>query len=267
VVLNHRARGKGTTLPAPFLRHISLKAPLGDLRKNYPFSMLFLRDDAWELAFTTPVTILVGENGVGKSTLIEALAAVAGYDEAGGGKGFRPVDHSRALDRSGTALADHLRAGWLPKVTNGWFFRAESFYSVARYLDESAMDVGATPPDFLSHSHGEGFLRFFEERCQRQGIFFLDEPESALSPARQLDLLAILADIQSSQRAQVIMATHSPILMALPGATLIQITRFGLEEVNVAATRHFRIYESFCRDPAGFVDTALAERAAERASR
>jgi predicted ATPase len=265
VVLNHRARGKGTTLPAPFLRRVSLKAPLGDLRKEYPFSMLFLRDDNWELSFTNPFTILVGENGVSKSTLIEALAALAGYDEAGGGKGFRPVDHSRALDQSGGALADHLRAGWLPKVTDGWFFRAESFYSVARYLDESAIDAHAAPPDFLSHSHGEGFLRFFEERCQRQGIYFLDEPESALSPARQLDLLAILDRIQRSQKAQVIMATHSPILMALPGATLIQISRFGLEEVNVTTTRHFRIYESFCRDPAGFLETALAERAAKAA--
>jgi predicted ATPase len=263
VVLNHRARGRGTRLPAPFLRRVSLKEPLGDLRKEYPFSMLFLRDDAWELTFTNPVTILVGENGVGKSTLIEALAALAGYDEAGGGKGYRPVDHTHAIDRSGTALADHLRAGWLPKVTDGWFFRAESFYSVARHLDVAARDVGATPPDFLSHSHGEGFLRFFEERCQRQGIFFLDEPESALSPARQLDLLAILHRIQGNAQAQVIMATHSPILMALPGATLLQISRFGLEEVNVTTTRHFRIYESFCRDPSGFLEAALAERTAQ----
>jgi predicted ATPase len=260
VVLNHRARGRGTRLPAPFLKRVALKQPLGDLRADYPYSLPWLRDDAWEVEFTTPVTILMGENGVGKSTLIEALAALAGYDEAGGGKGYRPVDHSRAIDRSGVALADHLRGSWLPKVTDGWFFRAESFFSVARYLDEAAREGGGAAPDFLSHSHGEGFLRFFEERCQRQGIFFLDEPESALSPARQLDLLAILHRIQETAQAQVIMATHSPILMALPGATLYQITRGGIDAVDVTATRHFRLYSAFARDPAGFVQDALDER-------
>ncbi len=261
MVLNHRARGRGTSLPAPFLKRVALKEPLGDLRDEYPYSLPWLRDDDWEMDFTTPVTILMGENGVGKSTLIEAIAALAGYDEAGGGKGYMPVDHSRAIDRSGVALAEHLRAGWLPKVTDGWFFRAESFYSVARHLDTAARDVGAPPPDFLSHSHGEGFLRFFEERCQRRGIFFLDEPESALSPARQLDLLAILHRIQQTAQAQVIMATHSPILMALPGVTLYQITRGGIDAVDVTATRHFRLYSAFARDPAGFVQEALDDRA------
>ncbi len=81
----------------------------------------------------------------------------------------------------GGRLSQALRASWLPKITNGWFFRAESFFSVARYLDRAAMEAAwPPPPDFLSHSHGEGFLRFFEERCRRQGIFIFDEPESAL---------------------------------------------------------------------------------------
>jgi predicted ATPase len=111
----------------------------------------------------------VGENGTGKSTLLEGIAALAGYDEAGGGKGYMPVDHSLA-EAMGGRLSQALRASWLPKVTNGWFFRAESFFSVARYLDKVAFDDdgaperGPPPPDFLSHSHGEGFLRFFEER-------------------------------------------------------------------------------------------------------
>jgi predicted ATPase len=263
VVLNHRGRGKGTQLPAPFLRRISLKPSVSGLRKDYPFSLPWLRDDDWTLDFTTPVTIVMGENGVGKSTLIEAIAALAGYDEVGGGKGYRAVDHSRAIDRSGSVLADHLTGGWLPKVTNGWFFRAESFFSVARYLDEAARDGGGVPPDYLSQSHGEGFLEFFEQRCQRQGIYFLDEPESALSPARQLDLLAILHRIQQTAVSQVIMATHSPILMALPGATLLQITRGGLRQVDVTATDHFRLYASFSRDPAGFVRDAIDERVAK----
>lgn len=248
-----------TRLPAPFLQTIRWRdaTPRPD---SYPFNLPCLRDPDFALRFTTPVTILVGENGVGKSTLIEAIAHIAGYDEAGGGKGYRPVDHSRAQDRSGAALADHWRAGWLPKVTDGWFFRAESFYSVARYLDEAAQDVGAAPPDFLSWSHGEGFLRVFAERCSRPGLYLMDEPESALSPARQLDLLALLSRLQTTATAQVIMATHSPLLMALPGARLLQIKRFGLEEVDFRQTRHFRLYESFTRDPLAFVAEALTER-------
>ncbi len=250
---------RDTNLPAPFLQRVTLH-PDGMDRTAYPFSLPWLRDDDFSLEFTTPVTILVGENGVGKSTLIEAVAALAGYDEAGGGKGYRPVDHSTAIDRSGTVLADHLRAGWLPKVTEGWFFRAESFYSVARYLDEAALTGGGAPPDFLSWSHGEGFLRFFAERCDRQGVYFLDEPESALSPMRQLDLLSLLQRITDSAVSQVIMATHSPFLMALPGARLLEITRFGIEETDFRQTRHFRLYGAFSRDPAGFIAEALDER-------
>ena len=149
--------------------------------------------DDFELSFDRAITIIVGENGTGKSTLLEGIAVLAGYDEAGGGKGYRPVDHSSAIEAMGGKLSSALRASWLPKVTNGWFFRAESFFSVARYLDERrAKPLSGPPPDFLSHSHGEGFLRFFEERCQRQGIFIFDEPESALSPSRQIEFLKLM---------------------------------------------------------------------------
>jgi hypothetical protein len=106
----------------------------------------------------------------------------------------------------------------MPKITTGWFFRAESFFSVARYLERAALEAAAAPPDFLSHSHGEGFLRFFEERCSRQGIFIFDEPESALSPSRQVEFLKLLKRIDQSRITQVIMATHSPMLMAYPEA-------------------------------------------------
>src|ERR1700732_2524327 len=167
-------RNRTINLPAPSLRRLWLKPSPIAARKAYPFCLPFLGDD-FELGFDRPITIIVGENGTGKSTLLEGIAVLAGYDEAGGGKGYMPVDHSKALEVMGGQLSKALRASWLPKITNGWFFRAESFFSVARYLDEAALDVGAPPPDFLSHSHGEGFLRFFQERCQRQGIFIFDE--------------------------------------------------------------------------------------------
>ncbi|GGX39577.1 ATP-binding protein [Tateyamaria omphalii] len=228
-----------------------------DGQAGYPFNIPWLDAEEFELHFTTPVTIIVGENGTGKSTLIEAIAALSGYDEAGGGKGYRPVDHANAIDKSGALLADVLRAGWLPKVTDGWFFKAESFFSVARYLDDVAREGGGAPPDFLSWSHGEGFVRFFEERMARQGIYFMDEPESALSPRRQLELLRILDGVQRSATSQVIIATHSPILMAVPEARVLEVARHGFAEIDYRSTSHFKLYQAFTVDPEEFVSDAL----------
>jgi len=248
-------KARPTALPAPFLKRLSVR-PDAELPDGYPFDLPWF-DAEFELTFDRPLTIIVGENGTGKSTLIEAIAALCGFDEAGGGKGYRPLDHSRAVDRSGAQLGQVLRASWLPKVTNGWFFRAESFFSVARYLDQAAVDASAAPPDYLSWSHGEGFARFFEERLSRQGIYLLDEPESALSPRRQLELLRLLYRVQEDAASQVIMATHSPILMAVPGARLLEITRAGLAEVELHRTRHFRLYQDFTADPEDFIARAL----------
>ncbi|SFJ56631.1 AAA family ATPase [Jannaschia pohangensis] len=252
-------RKTGTTLPAPYLQRLALLPDRVPDPQVYPFNLPWLRDGSFELEFTTPVTIIVGENGTGKSTLIEAIAALSGYDEAGGGKGYNAVDHEGALDKSGGGLAVALRAGWLPKVTAGWFFKAETFFSVARYLDDVALTYGGTPPDFLSWSHGEGFVRFFEERMGRQGIYFMDEPESALSPKRQLELVHLLHRIQTSARAQVIMATHSPILMAVPEARLLEVTRHGIVPIAYRDTSHFKLYQSFTADPEGFIADALRD--------
>jgi predicted ATPase len=105
------------------------------------------------------------------------------------------------------------------------------FFSVARYLDKAALEdpFKPPPPDFLSHSHGEGFLRFFQERRQRHGIFIFDEPESALSPARQIEFLKLMRRMDDIGHCQVIMAIHSPMLMAYPDAKLLRLTKHGLE--------------------------------------
>jgi predicted ATPase len=252
-------RNKPINLPAPYLKRIWLEPSRITNREAYPFCLPLLRDD-FELSFERAITIIVGENGTGKSTLLEGIAVLAGFDEAGGAKGYRPVDHSRALEAMGGQLSTALRASWLPKITGGgWFFRAESFFSVARYLDEAARDGGGMPPDFLSHSHGEGFLRFFEERCQRQGIFIFDEPESALSPSRQIEFLKLMRRMDDIGHCQIIMATHSPVLMAYPNARLLRLTKYGLEPVTVAETDHYKIMREFCDDPAGFVEAAIEE--------
>jgi predicted ATPase len=251
-------RNRPINLPAPYLKRLWLEPSRIADRKAYPFCLPFLGDD-FELSFDRSITIIVGENGTGKSTLLEGIAVLAGYDEAGGGKGYRPVDHSGAVEVSGGELSSALRASWLPKITNGWFFRAESFFSVARYLDEAASSSGGLPPDFLSHSHGEGFLRFFQERCQRQGIFIFDEPESALSPARQMEFLKLMRMMEVSGICQIIMATHSPMLMAYPGARLLRLSKYGLDPVTVEQTDHYKVMREICDDPAGFVEAAITE--------
>src|SRR5581483_8601244 len=149
-------KSRTINLPPPYLRRIWLDETRVSDTGAYPFCLpLFAR--GFELGFDRAITIIVGENGTGKSTLLEGIAKLAGYDDAGGGKGYMPVDHSTSIEATGDRLADALRASWLPKITTGWFFKAESFFSVARYLDRAARDVGERGPDFLSYSHGEGF--------------------------------------------------------------------------------------------------------------
>jgi predicted ATPase len=253
-------RQRPINLPAPYLKRVWLDRSRVPDAEAYPFCLPLFRPD-FELSFERPITIIVGENGTGKSTLLEGIAALAGYDDAGGGRGYMPVDHSQALEVSGGRLSAALRASWLPRITSGWFFKAETFFSVARYLDRAAREGFGIPPDFLSHSHGEGFLRFFEERCDRQGIFIFDEPESALSPSRQLMFLRLLGRMERSGRSQVIMATHSPLLMAYPDARLLLLSKYGLEPVSLEQTEHFRLLREFCADPASFVRQALDEDA------
>src|SRR5262249_17627247 len=114
-------------------------------------------------------------------------------------------------------------------------------------------------PNFLAYSHGEGFLRFFAERCQRQGIFIFDEPESALSPSRQIEFLKLLRRMDHSRVCQVIMATHSPMLMAYPGAHLLRLSKYGLDAVTVEETDHYRLMREFCSNPASFIPTMMGE--------
>jgi predicted ATPase len=248
-----------TKLPPPYLKRVWIDDEEVPDRHAYPFCLPMFREPGFELNFDLPVTIIVGENGTGKSTLLEGIAVLAGFDEAGGGPGYRPVDHSDALEENGGLLAEALRASWLPKVGQGWFFRAESFFSFARYLDRTALEDGMMGPDFLSHSHGEGFMRFFEERCQRPGIFFFDEPESALSMSRQFEFLKLLRRMQQGGQSQVIMATHSPILMALPDARLLRLEKYGLMPVRLEETDHYRMMREFILDPHGTVEMMVWE--------
>lgn len=252
-------KSKPTSLPPPWLKRVWIDEEKVPDRTHYPFSLPPFREPGFELAFDRPVTIITGENGTGKSTLLEGIAVLAGFDEGGGGPGYRAVDHSRALERGVGDLAAALKGAWLPRIGQGWFFRAESFFSVARYLDDMAMTWGGAAPDFLSHSHGEGFMRFFAERCQRPGIFIFDEPESALSITRQFEFLKLLARMDGNGTSQVILATHAPILMALPGARLLRLDKSGLMPVTLEETDHYRQMREFILDPHATVAAMLDE--------
>jgi predicted ATPase len=242
-------RHKHTSLPPPYLKRVWIDEEKVPDREAYPFCLPMFREPNFELEFDTPVTIVVGENGTGKSTLLEGIAVLAGFEEGGGGRGIGAVDYDEFTEAGGGKLAEALRGSWLPKVGRGWFFRAETFFSIARYIDG----------DFLSYSHGEGFMRFFEERCQRPGVFFFDEPESALSMNRQFEFLKLLRRMQQLGNSQVIMATHSPILMALPEARLLRLEKYGLRPVTLEDTDHYRVMREFILDPHGTIDMMLWE--------
>ena len=254
-------RNRPINMPAPYLKRIWLEPSRIANREAYPFCLPLLNDD-FELSFDRAITIIVGENGTGKSTLLEGIAVLAGYDEAGGGKGYMPVDHSEALEEMGGQLSTALRASWLAENHQWLVLPAPkpSFPSL-RYLDDRAATrfSGPPPPDFLSYSHGEGFLRFFEERCQRQGIFIFDEPESALSPSRQMEFLKLMRRMDDIGHCQIIMATHSPMLMAYPNARLLRLSKYGLEPVTVRETDHYKVMREFCEDPDGFVEAVIEE--------
>ena len=221
------SRRKPIALPAPYLRRLWLDETHISERNSYPFCLpIFAK--GFDLSFDSAITIIVGENGTGKSTILEGIAALAGYDDAGGGKGYMPLDHTGAVDEG----RRHSRKGASSQLA------AEDNERLVLQGRE-LLFAHEIPPDFLSHSHGEGFLRFFEERCARQGLYIFDEPESALSPARQIEFLKLLRRMELSRYCQVIMATHSPILMAYPEARLLLLTQRELAPAVFAETDHF----------------------------
>ena len=179
---------------APFLRRIT-SLPEATDPTIYPFSIRAFSPGI-DLTFRSKVAFFVGENGSGKSTLLEAVAECCGFNPEGGNR-----DHHRAVFADRSPLAQALRLSWLPKVTEGFFMRAESFYNFATYIEEVS-DLRAYGGRSLhAQSHGESFLSLFANRFE-QGLYILDEPEAALSPQRQLTFLRIIHDLSSPGHAQ-----------------------------------------------------------------
>jgi predicted ATPase len=234
-------------LTAPFLKRITLDPSKAD-REAFPFDTLPYLFDGFEWSFESAITVIVGENGSGKSTLIEAIAQGAGFSAQGGSQ-----DHQTGLAETENALIKELRLSWLPKVSRGFFFRAESFFNYQTYIDRAYEESGGVPPGMHKRSHGEAFLQAFEDRlhARERAIYILDEPEVALSPQRQLAFLRILREWQVSGQVQAIIATHSPILMSLPDATLLSLDGGAIRPIALEDTEHYRVTKSF-RQPDRF---------------
>jgi predicted ATPase len=218
---------------------------------RYPFTIPALRDGL-DLELRSNVTFLVGENGSGKSTLLEAVATCCGFSPEGGGR-----DHSFATRAESVDLAAALRLSWLPKVTDGFFMRAESFFNFATYLDQVSTLERYGGRSFHEQSHGESFLALFTNRFDR-GIYILDEPEAALSPKRQLSFLKIVHDLEAAGRAQFLIASHSPILLAYPGATLLGLDGGPIREVRYDETEHYNLTKEFLASPERFLKHLFA---------
>ena len=215
---------------SPFLVHVGLHPDRINDPDRHPFNVPAIVRGL-PLRLKTPVTMLVGENGAGKSTLLEAIAWACGFNARGG-------DLGRAL---------HL--AWRQRVSDGFFLRAETFHQWIDYMES----VGATFSQYEhkslhARSHGEAFLALFEGRFE-DGVYLLDEPEAALSPERQLAFLSLLHQMDRSRCAQFIIATHSPILLCYPGATVLKVDEHGIREIDARESEHVRLTRDFLNAP------------------
>lgn len=264
----------------PHLINIQLREIPERIRGQYPFNLPLLHG-LDEMRFSAPVSFFVGENGSGKSTLLEALACAAEMITVGSEsvKTDKSLVHAREL-------AKYLRLAWTKRIHRGFFLRAEDFFGYAKrqnelraemetdlqeiereYKDRSAYakslarmstagqlgDMRRRYGDGLdARSHGESFLDLFQSRFVPNGLYLLDEPEAPLSPLRQLALIAAIKEMES-QNAQFIIASHSPILMAYPGAEIFHFDDGQIKKVGFNDLEHVRLMRDFLNNPESFL--------------
>ena len=224
-------------------------------RNQYPYNIPAVRylDAVREMRFSKPVTFFIGENGTGKSTLLEAIAVAFGFNPEGGSRDF-----FFSTRDTHSELSDHIRIIRRSSPKDGFFLRAESFYNTASYLEENSTMIRYGGLSFHKQSHGESFLALVENRFEGNGIYLLDEPEAALSPQRLMSLL-ILIDNLVKKNSQFVIATHSPIVMAYPDSEILQFSDHGIETVAYKETEHYLITKQFIDRPEYMIKCLLGE--------
>lgn len=230
-------------------------------RDRYPFNLkVFWETD--RLDFANDVVFFVGENGTGKSTLLEAIARNYGLTVWGGEK-THIIHHNPYETRlhNFITLKTGQPRGTIPK---GFLFRAENFFNYASDLDDMTM----TDPDILRYygglslhqqSHGQAFLSFFENRCKVKGLYLLDEPEAALSPSNQLAFLKTLGKVAGKGRGQFIISTHSPIILGCPGAQILSFDYIPVKDITYEETNSYRFYKGFMNNRESYLEASWKE--------
>lgn len=223
----------------PYLIKLEMKGLEGIDADRYPFSLPAVKDIG-DIAFHPDVTFFVGENGSGKSTLLEAIAVAMGFNAEGGSFA---VNFSTL--ESVSPLHNHLRLIRSPsRPKDGYFLRAESFFNVATYLDALPALKSFDHKRIHNYSHGEAFIKLIINKFQGNGIYLLDEPEAALSPGRQMAALSAIDQLVKNG-SQLIIATHSPLLLSYPNARIYQFDETGVATVDYEETECFRLMRDF----------------------
>jgi predicted ATPase len=242
----------------PYLRELRLERDRIAHPDAYPFNIPAVRA-LGSLTFHPDVTFLVGENGSGKSTLLEAIALTMGFGPEGGTRNmlFETAD-------TVSALHDHLRIRQSHKKPRDYFFlRAESFYNVATYADETRYLGGYEGKSLHKRSHGEAFLTILNHKLRGEGLYLFDEPEAALSPNRQMTALASIHSLVEDG-SQFIIATHSPILLAYPRSKIVLLDDAGIREVHYEETEHYAVTRRFLNDYQRMVAALIRPEGSDR---
>jgi predicted ATPase len=225
---------------SPYLIRASLRSEATPDLNAYPFNIPAVQQVA-DIRFHPNVTFFVGENGAGKSTVLEAIAVALGFGPEGGTKNaqFKTVE-------SVSPLHEALRlARGTPQPRDGYFLRAETLFNVATYMDGiNNVAPGDTGASMHAKSHGEAFMAVLLNKLRGNGIYLFDEPEAALSPNRQLAALAAIHRLVQDA-SQLVIATHSPMLLAYPHAKIVLFDGSGVREVAYEDTDHFAVTRDF----------------------